>query len=133
MDLTASSTSGRQALLVEDEALVAMIAEDYLRDLGLEPLTARSAAEALRLLDESDGVAVALIDVGLPDQRGDELAKHLRIVRPELPILMASGYDHQELLGRFGGDPQVGALSKPYTESELTAALGALGVSLNQL
>src|SRR3569623_1332336 len=114
MDAAAPSSTGRKALLVEDEALVAMIAEDYLRELGLEPLTARSAAEALKMVDGDDGgLAVALIDVGLPDQRGDELAKHLRTIRPDLPILMASGYDHQELLGRFGGDPRVGALSKP--------------------
>jgi len=128
MDPAASPEGGRRALLVEDEALVAMIAEDYLRELGLEPLTARSAAEALKVVDQESALTVALIDVGLPDQRGDELAKHLRTLRPELPILMASGYDHQELLGRFGGDPGVGALSKPYTEGDLTAALERLGV-----
>jgi CheY-like chemotaxis protein len=122
--------SVRKALLVEDEALVAMVAEEYLRDMGLEPFTARSAAEAVRMIDDHGEFAVALVDVGLPDQRGDELARQLRQMRPNLPILMASGYDQADLLSRFAGDRRVGALSKPYTETEMTRALDALGVKV---
>jgi len=119
----------REALLVEDEALVAMVAEEYLGELGFEPFSARNAAEAMRILEERPDLAVALVDIGLPDQRGDELAKRMRQLRPELPILMASGYDGGDIKSRFAGDARVGVLSKPYTEGDLVRALGDLGLA----
>jgi CheY-like chemotaxis protein len=124
------STAVRKALLVEDEALVAMVAEEFLSELGFEAISARNAAEALQLVDAHPDLVVALVDVGLPDRRGDELAKHIRGVRPEMPILMASGYDQGDLLARFDGDPGVGVLGKPYTEADLARALGGLGVAV---
>jgi CheY-like chemotaxis protein len=116
-------------LLVEDEALVAMVAEEYLSELGFAPFSARNAAEAMRILEERTNLAVALVDVGLPDQRGDELAKRMRQLRPQMPILMASGYDGGDIKGRFADDALVGVLSKPYTEGDLVRALGDLGVA----
>ena len=83
----------RHALLVEDEALVAMVAEEFLAELGFEPISARNAAEAMEIVESRRDLVVAVVDVGLPDQRGDDLARRLRTLRPELPILMASGYD----------------------------------------
>ncbi len=121
----------RQALLVEDEALVAMVAEEFLRDLGFEPVSARNAAEAMEIIESGQDLAVAVVDVGLPDQRGDDLARRLRALRPDLPILMASGYDQGDLIAQFKDDPGVGVLSKPYTEGDLARALEAVGLSVD--
>lgn len=120
----------RRALLVEDEALVSMVAEEFLSELGFEPIPARTAAEAMAVIDSGAPLAVAVVDVGLPDQRGDELAKRLRTLRPALPILMASGYDQGDLIAKFRDDPGVGVLSKPYTEADMSRALEAVGLSI---
>jgi CheY-like chemotaxis protein len=117
-------------LLVEDEALVAMVAEEFLRDLGFEPLSARNAAEAMQIIEQGAELAVALVDVGLPDTRGDELALRMRELRPGVPILIASGYDQGDLRSRFAGDSGVGVLGKPYTEADLERALEQLGVAI---
>lgn len=124
-----TSLAPREALLVEDEALVAMVAEEYLSELGFAPLSARNAAEAMSILQERENLAVALVDVGLPDERGDQLAQRMRQLRPQLPILMASGYDGNEIKGKFPRDALIGVLSKPYTEDDLVRALGNLGVT----
>jgi CheY-like chemotaxis protein len=124
----ADVSGAREALLVEDEALVAMVAEEYLMELGFQPLSARTAAEALEILRDRSALTVAVVDVGLPDQRGDELAKRIRILRPELPILMASGYDQGDIRGRFPGDALIGVVSKPYTDADLAKAMAELGV-----
>jgi CheY-like chemotaxis protein len=122
----------RQALLVEDEALVAMVAEEFLADLGFEALPARTAAEAMQIVESGADLVVALVDVGLPDQRGDELARRMRELKPEMPILIASGYDQGDLKARFTGDAGVGVLGKPYTEADLARALGDLGVRISE-
>ena len=120
----------RRALLVEDEALVSMVAEEFLAELGFEPIPARNAAEAMAVIEGGDELAVAVVDVGLPDQRGDELARKLRTLRPDMPILMASGYDQGDLIAQFKDDDGVGVLSKPYTEADLARALEAVGLSV---
>ncbi len=118
-----------RALLVEDEALVAMFAEEVLSSLGFEPTIARNGAEARDhwARFEPD---LAVIDVGLPDVRGDALARELRAQRPNLPILMASGYDVADLRNAFKGDDRTGFLPKPYTEDDLVRAARDLGFDL---
>lgn len=120
----------RFALLVEDEALVAMVAEESLRIIGFEPLSVRTAGEALKILGEAAVPSLAVIDVGLPDIRGDELAKRARAMAPNMPIIVASGYDEAELNQRFAGDPATAVLSKPYTDRDLARAVAALGLEV---
>jgi CheY-like chemotaxis protein len=122
-------TQANRALLVEDEALVAMVAEELLLSLGFEVMSARNASEALGMLEDGDLPAVALVDVGLPGVRGDQLTQQLRAEKPAMPVIMATGYDNAELRDRFAGDAGVGFLAKPYSESDLQRALAALGIS----
>jgi CheY-like chemotaxis protein len=120
----------RFALLVEDEALVAMVAEESLRIIGFEPLSVRTAGEALKILGEAVVPSLAVIDVGLPDIRGDELATRARALAPNMPIIVASGYDEGELNRQFAGDPATAVLSKPYTDRDLARAVVALGLEV---
>lgn len=116
-----------RALLVEDEALVALIAEEALAGLGFQVNAAANAAEALEAF-ERDRPDLAVIDIGLPDMRGDDLAQQLRAQAPNLAIIMASGYDAAEVAGRFVGDQYLSVVSKPYTEGDLASAIEGLGL-----
>jgi len=118
-----------KALLVEDEALVAMIVEDLLEAIGFQPIHTDTATAALAVLAEG-GISLAVVDVGLPDMRGDDLAAKARDLAPDMPIILASGYDTAELKGRFAGDPRVTVLGKPYTEHDLREAICATGLPL---
>ena len=113
------------ALLVEDEALVALIAEEALAGLGFHVSAASTAAEALESF-ERQRPDLAVIDIGLPDMRGDELARAIRDKAPDLAIIMASGYDAADVAGRFAGDQRLSVVSKPYTEGDLAAAIDGL-------
>jgi len=113
----------RKALLVEDEVLVAALAVDALEELGyqiVQAATARAALEHAR--GEIESFALAIIDVGLPDGRGDALALQLRAMRADLPIIIATGYGESGLDGRLR-DKQVIVLGKPYDISQLYAAI----------
>ena len=123
---TSSSLLTRTALLVEDEPLVAMLTEDNLRDLGFEPLWVGSAAEALQALQTDAAIALAVIDVGLPDMRGDDLAVQVRRDHPELGVVLATGHDPAALRARFAGDGRIVVLGKPYLAEDLARSADAV-------
>jgi CheY-like chemotaxis protein len=116
--------------LVEDEALVAMLAEDFLTGFGFDAIVVASAMEAMRALQSDAAPVLAVIDVGLPDERGDSLALRMRALRPELKIIVASGYDEADLRARFDGDAFVAILAKPYTEGDLARTARDLGFAV---
>jgi len=121
-----------RALLVEDEPLVAMIAEEALISLGFDARAARNATEAVEQI-ESFEPTLAVVDVGLPDMRGDALTRKLREMRPGLSVIVASGYDEGELSAQFADDDHVAILPKPYTEDDLARAARQLGFTVNAL
>ena len=104
-----------------------MVAEENLRFLGFEPDCVSSAEEALARVEDQHILAV--VDVGLPDMRGDELTLRLRARSPEMKIIVASGYDPVILRKGFEGDDRVAVISKPYSEDDLARAIGSLGLS----
>lgn len=124
-----SSGAATAILLVEDEMLVRMMVVDHLDELGFRVLEAGSAMEAIQQLSAAEGrVGAAVIDVGLPDRKGDALAAEIRKTRHDLPIVIASGYGAQDLEASFGRDPHAAILTKPYEPDQLVAALRQLGV-----
>jgi DNA-binding response OmpR family regulator len=119
--------NGRCALLVEDEALVAMVAADALDEMGYQVIEAASATLALQLAEANKGkINVALIDLGLPDLPGEQLVGELRSLYPGLPIIVASGK------GAGAIDPGVQLLHdiiilpKPYNFDDLQSAIARL-------
>jgi len=119
--------NGRCALLVEDEALVAMVAADALDEMGYHVIEAASAKLALQLAETNkDRINVALVDLGLPDLPGEQLVGELRSLYPRLPIIVASGK------GAGAIDPSVQSLHdiiilpKPYNFDDLQSALTRL-------
>jgi DNA-binding NtrC family response regulator len=120
---------GARILVVEDEPLIRMIAVEALQDAGFGVAEAASAAEAMaHLVGDDLRFDAAIIDIGLPDRPGDMLAEDIRAVRPDLPIVIASGRGDAQLAHRFSADPQVRILGKPYHNEALSEALAALGV-----
>ncbi len=117
-----------RVLIVEDEMLVRMFAVDALEDVGFQVLQAGDAAEAMAALTGGEHVHAVIVDMGLPDRSGDQLAGEMRALRQDLPILIASGRSERELKDRFVSDARVGVLVKPYTASMLVGALNSLGV-----
>jgi DNA-binding response OmpR family regulator len=124
-----SDSNSKRVLIVEDELLVRMFAVDALEDEGFSVIQAGTAAEALAGVPASlDGLCAVVVDLGLPDRSGDEVAERLRALRADLPIVIASGRSEAELKGRFAKDAAVAILVKPYTASMLIAALESLQV-----
>lgn len=121
--------SSNLVLVVEDEILVRMVVVDQLLDAGFQVEEAGTAAEALRVINEAGSrFGAAILDIGLPDRKGDDLAAELHVVRPDLPIIIASGYDSPELRDRFAGNARLRFVQKPYDERFLLDMLADLGL-----
>ena len=117
----------RRILLVEDEPLIRMLAVDMLDALGFAATEAGSAREALAIDDDAlNDLAGLMIDLGLPDQPGEEVARRLRERRPDLPVILTTGADVTAAHAALSGGGAVGILEKPYHFNDLHEALGIL-------
>lgn len=122
-------SADRKVLLVEDEVLVAALAVDALEELGYRTVEATTAKAAMEIVAGTVPFAFAVVDVGLPDGRGDALALEMRRLRSDLPIIIATGYDGAHLDERLRGDPRTAVLGKPYDIAQLQAAIASIGNS----
>ena len=102
-------------LVVEDDAIVRMLIVDVLEELEFKVLEANGCEQALEFLnDEDQYIDLMMTDVGLPLMDGRELATQARMLRPELPILFASGYAENIEL-----PPGVQMIAKPFSIDQL--------------
>ena len=109
-------------LLVEDNPEVASVSAGLLEQLGYTVRRVANAEAALREL-ELDGIDLVFSDIVMPGKMdGLGLARHLKAIRPRLPILLASGYSDAALSVR--GDFPI--LRKPYEIHELSQAIAKL-------
>jgi len=116
-------------LLVEDEALIRMLAMEYLQDGGFKVDTARTATEAMnKLALVPGGVDAVILDVGLPDRSGDKLAREIRALHSSLPLIIATGRGASEMGEMFKGEQNLAFVKKPYTAADLLKALRSLGI-----
>ncbi|HET9509655.1 MAG TPA: ATP-binding protein, partial [Sphingomonas sp.] len=115
------------ALLVDDEELVRMSTADMLADLDYDVVEAASAEEALALIRDGLMPDLLITDHLMTGMSGAQLARTLKHNRPDLPVLIVSGYAEKD-----GIDRDVPRLPKPFRNSELAASLAALrGRTLN--
>lgn len=131
--LDAGRGEGR-ILIVEDEALIQMMAAELVQEAGLSSDVASTATEALNKLRlRPEAYDAAIIDYGLPDRKGDELIKEIQAFRPDLPIVIASGKNFDAPPASVRQKDKVVILPKPYTQEQFVEALRALGLEVKDI
>jgi two-component system cell cycle sensor histidine kinase/response regulator CckA len=107
-------------LVVDDEETVRAVAKTALEKSGFTVLTAASGPEALRVCRERSAEIVAvLLDMTMPHLGGEEVFNEMRRIRPDLRVILTSGYDEQEATRRFVGKGLAGFIQKPYLPAAL--------------
>jgi signal transduction histidine kinase len=118
--------SGQETILVvEDEPLLRDLANAILTNCGYQVLEASTGAEALNVWDRNKGnIQLLLTDMIMPEgMSGMELAQRLVTVRPNLKIIIASGYSMDELDNDFVRERNALFIQKPYTHITLPQAV----------
>lgn len=108
-------------LVVDDEPMIRRFATRVLREEGFGVHEAADGAEALELIRH--GVAdvdIVLSDIVMPRVNGVQLLQSLSTLRPDLPVILMSGYGTAQLAERGIASP-CGVLAKPFSREALVA------------
>ena len=114
-------------LLADDEDPVREVAAEMLRHCGFSVLTAQDGRVAVeRFRERSREIVAVVLDLAMPQMSGEAAFREIRRVRPEVPVLLASGVGDQELKRRLASEPLTGLLEKPYELRMLSEKLREL-------
>jgi PAS domain S-box-containing protein len=107
-------------LVVDDEATVRDLCKDILEHAGAHVMTAENGQEALALFAAHRGdIDLVLLDILMPVLKGTEVVPELKRLRPDIPIILSSGYTEAETPEGMVDRQTVHFLQKPYPPAKL--------------
>ena len=107
-------------LVVDDEPIVLGMAKKALERHGYTVLVANSGAAAIAVAKRHPGeIELVVLDLSMPHMSGEEALPELRKVRPEVKVVVSSGYSESEAMRLFDGQRVSGFIQKPYTSKGL--------------
>jgi PAS domain S-box-containing protein len=117
-------------LIVQLEPTVRSLTAEALASSGFRTEEAATGAEAFGKVRAAQGrYDAVLLDDDLPDRPGEEVARELRALHSDLPILIASQERETELRAQFRDDRCIAVIAKPYKAGGIQEALRSLGIS----
>ncbi len=111
-------------LLADDEETIRNLGRRMLQRLGFEVVVAedgRQAVESFKAMHEK--VCLVILDLTMPHLDGEACFRELRLIRPDVKVILSSGYNEQDVVNRFAGKGLAGFIQKPYTSQELLAKM----------
>ncbi|MDC7220956.1 MAG: PAS domain-containing protein [Spirochaetales bacterium] len=112
---------GGTILIAEDEKSIRILMEALLSDLGYDVLVAEDGMDGLNLYKErKEEIVLVITDMIMPRMNGADLFRALRDIDGNLPIILASGFTHEEELEKLRGEGLNGFINKPYNGAALS-------------
>ena len=126
-DATEGAQTQRQLciLAVDDDSLVLANIAAMLEDLGHRVIAVGSGARAIEEIESTPAIDLVITDQAMPVMTGTQLIEVLRVRRPTLPVILATGFAELPQ----GLSNSIGRLSKPFTQRALAEALAATVIS----
>jgi CheY-like chemotaxis protein len=116
-------------LLVDDEETVRGIGTEMLKELGFTPLTANDGREAIEIFKNTPDIAFVILDLTMPHMDGEQCFRELKQLKPDVKVIMSSGYNEQEVTQKFIGKGLAGFIQKPYKLSVFREAIRGMTTS----
>jgi CheY-like chemotaxis protein len=117
-------TASGLVLVVDDEEWVRDAIIAMLDAAGIDRIVAENGRDAIRLFREREAeISLVLLDLSMPGLSGEETFGELRRMRPDVRVLLSSGYAEDEATSRFVGRGLAGFIQKPYRPETLVAAI----------
>jgi CheY-like chemotaxis protein len=116
---------GQTVMIVDDEKPLVALAEEILAELGYEPIGFSSSAAALAAFREApQRFDIVLTDETMPELVGTALAREIRLLRPDIPIVLMSGYSGTSLHERARAIGIREVLRKPLQSKDIAECFG---------
>ena len=114
-------------LVVDDEETVRSVAARLLESAGFDIVLAEDGRQALEIFRRRAGDFTAvLLDLTMPHMNGEETFRELRKVRPDVPVVLMSGFSEEDSVERFAGRELAGFVPKPFDRDSLVGKLLSL-------
>jgi len=115
----------RAILVVDDEESIREMALMMLGDAGMaNVLVATDGAEALEIYRRDPGnIALVILDLTMPHMDGEEVFRQMRLLNPEVRVILSSGYSESDVEDRFAGKGIAAFVQKPYLPETLIRAV----------
>jgi PAS domain S-box-containing protein len=118
--------NGETILLVDDEEALVRLGEEMMAELGYEAVGFSSSASALETFRETPHRFDAVLsDEAMPEMTGCEMAREIRRIRPDIPIVLMSGYVTPALVDRAHDLGIVEVLAKPLAERDMARSMAS--------
>ena len=129
-----SRTSGASILVVEDEHVVRLLLQRLLEQGGHMVSTCTNGAEAVAFFEKNpDKTDLVLLDIIMPELNGLETFSRLRSIRPDLKVILMSGYSADGAVQGMIDNGAIGFVKKPFEAPLLFQAIdGALGTTVTK-
>lgn len=112
--------SGATILVAEDEESVRNMISQILELNGYRVISAKDGEEAIRIFEQlADQITLVLLDVVMPKMSGTKVLQKIKLVKPDIPVILMSGYSKGVLNYMFSSTHQYEMLQKPYSYVEL--------------
>ncbi len=119
-----SGTLTGTILVVDDEEMILRLAQQLVGRLGYDVLTAADGEEALRVFRRHAAeIVCVLLDLTIPKLDGIATLEALRRLRPDVPVILSSGYSEQAATQRLSRGEPSGFIQKPYRLQDLQTEL----------
>jgi PAS domain S-box-containing protein len=120
-------TAKGRVLLVDDEEAVRFVGSHMVESFGLDCDTAADGAEGLARFDAPGArYDVVLLDLTMPGMSGEDVLRALRQRRPDLPVVLMSGFSEHEVSQRFTQDSPTAFVQKPFSVGTMRSTLRAV-------
>ncbi len=115
---------GATVLVIDDEELIRNTVRASLSRHGFNSLFAADGLEGIRVFkNKGPAISGVLLDLTMPGMSGEEVFRHLKSIRPDVKVVLTSGFNEAEVIERFTGEGPAGFIQKPFTSSALAATL----------
>ncbi len=111
-------------LIADDEETVCAVGKQMVEYLGFKAITAIHGKHAVDLFREHHPeIVCVLLDLTMPKLDGEQTFRELRRIKPDIPVILCSGYNEQDATERFVGKGLAGFIQKPFTFMMLSKTL----------
>jgi excisionase family DNA binding protein len=119
----------KDILVIDDEEMIRSLFKETLEELGHRVTAAETSAKGLEVVKQSESDLVFL-DLKMPGMNGAELFQQIKTIKPQLPVIIITGYPDSDMMAQALAQGPLGVMNKPFGESDIiTAVSNFLGIT----